>query len=413
MKDRVILHSDMNHFYAAVEEMRHPQLRTVPMAVGGSVENRHGIILTKNDLAKKYKIQTGEALWQARQKCPGLVIVPPHYDLYVKYSKLAREIYRRYTDLVEPFGMDECWLDVTASTGIMGSGEEIANEIRETILAELGLTVSVGVSFNKILAKLGSDMKKPNAVTVLDREHWRERVWPLAVSELLYVGRATTRKLMKCGINTIGDLAMTDPVMLKAWFGIRGLELSVMARGDDRSRVMPHGFSIDAKSIGHGITCNADLTTGEDVWRVILELSQDIGRRLCLYGQCATGVEFWVRKSTLDGRGYQKKLTHPTQSPLEIAQAARELFEANYDWSEPVRAVTVRGIDLIHESTPTQLDMFMTEEQRQKRAQAERSIFDIRRRFGDHAVQSACLLGDLHMPNDGRDEVVMPGLMFR
>ena len=411
--DRVILHSDMNHFYAAVEEMRYPQLRDVPMAVGGSVDDRHGIILTKNDLAKKYKIKTGEALWQARQKCPGLVIVPPHYDLYVKYSRLAREIYGRYTDLVEPYGMDECWLDVTGSTGIKGSGERIANEIRETIREELGLTVSVGVSFNKILAKLGSDMKKPDAVTVLDREHWQERVWPLAVSALLYVGWSTTRKLTQAGIYTIGDLAQTDPMMLKHWFGKRGLDLSVMARGDDRSRVMPQGFSAEAKSVGHGITCNADLTTGEDVWRVMLELSQDIGRRLCLYGQCATGVELWVRKSTLDGMGYQKKLPFRTQSPLEIAQAARQLFETNYDWSEAVRQVTVRAINLVREDSPTQLSLFSDEERRARRGLLERSVIDIRRRFGDHAVRAACLLGDLHMPSDGRDEVVMPGMMYR
>ena len=413
MQHRVILHSDMNHFYAAVEEMRYPQLRDVPMAVGGSVDDRHGIILTKNDLAKKFKIKTGEALWQARQKCPDLVIVPPHYDLYVKYSRLAREIYGRYTDQVEPYGMDECWLDVTASTGIKGSGEQIANEIRKAIHEELGLTVSVGVSFNKILAKLGSDMKKPDAVTVLDEEHWRERVWPLPVSELLYVGSATTRKLVRFGILTIGDLAGTDPLMLKSWFGKRGLDLSVMARGDDQSRVMPQGFSAEAKSVGHGITCNADLKTGEDVWRVMLELAQDIGRRLCLYGQCATGVELWVRKSTLDGRGYQRKLCFRTQSPLEIAQAARELFETNYSWSEPVRQVTVRAINLVREDSPTQLVLFTDEEKREKRGQIERSIIDIRRRFGDHSIRSACLLGDLHMPTDGREEVVMPGMMYQ
>ena len=411
--DRVILHSDMNHFYAAVEEMRYPQLRDVPMAVGGSVDDRHGIILTKNDLAKKYSVKTGEALWQAKQKCPDLVIVPPHYDLYVKYSRLARAIYGRYTDLVEPYGMDECWLDVTGSTGLRGSGEKIANEIRETIRGELGLTVSVGVSFNKILAKLGSDMKKPDAVTVLDREHWRERVWPLAVSELLYVGWSTTRRLTQAGIYTIGDLARTDPALLKSWFGKRGLDLSVMARGDDRSRVMPQGFSAEAKSVGHGITCNADLTSGEDVWRVILELSQDIGRRLCLYGQCATGVELWVRKSTLDGGGFQKRLGFRTQSPLEIAQAARQLFDANYDWSKPVRQVTVRAINLVREDGPVQLSIFSDEERRARRGQLERSVIDIRRRFGDHAIRAACLLSDLHMPNDGRDEVVMPGMMYQ
>ena len=225
MPNRCILHSDANCFYASVEMLLNPELRGKAVAVCGSTEDRHGIVLARSEKAKKAGVKTGQANWEARQACPGLIVVPPHYDQYCKFSRLLRNIYLRYTDLVEPYGMDECWLDVTGSERLMGSGEKIAEEIRQSVREELGITVSIGVSFNKIFAKLGSDMKKPDAITVLDDDNWRERIWPIPVSELLYVGRSTARKLMDRCVYTIGDLARTDPTLLTSWFGKNGLGL--------------------------------------------------------------------------------------------------------------------------------------------------------------------------------------------
>lgn len=210
MTDRTILHCDMNNFYASVECLYNPALRGKPVAVGGDVEARHGIILAKNYEAKKYGVQTGEALWQAKQKCPGLTIVPPSFEKYLRFSRLAREIYGCYTDRIESFGLDECWLDLTGSERLFGGGKAVADKLRERIKFELGVTISVGVSHNKIFAKLGSDMKKPDATTVITRENYKDVVWPLPVSDLLFVGPATTRKLARYGIHTIGQLAQAD-----------------------------------------------------------------------------------------------------------------------------------------------------------------------------------------------------------
>ena len=242
MKDTTILHSDMNCFYASVEMMLNPELRNKAVAVCGATEDRHGIVLAKSERAKKAGVKTGMVNWEAKRLCPDLILVPPQYDQYLKYSKLAHEIYYRYTDLVEPFGMDECWIDVSCSTRLYGSGEKIAQNIRKAIKEELGLTVSIGVSYNKIFAKLGSDMKKPDAITVIKEADVESKVWTLPVSELLYVGRATTKKLEKYGIHTIGQLAAVNPQLLKSWFGVNGLNLWHYANGTDISRVMQKDF---------------------------------------------------------------------------------------------------------------------------------------------------------------------------
>lgn len=227
---RVILHCDMNNFYASVECMLNPELKNKPVAVCGSVEERHGIVLAKNYAAKAFGVSTGEAIWQAKQKCQDLVIVEPHYEQYIKFSKLAREIYGRYTDQIEPYGMDECWLDVTGS-GCMGTGFEIADEIRRTVKFELGLTISAGVSFNKIFAKLGSDMKKPDAITCIEADSFREKIWCLPAADLLGVGRATEKVLSGYGIHTIGELAATSDDFLKCRLGKNGLAIKKYAMG--------------------------------------------------------------------------------------------------------------------------------------------------------------------------------------
>ena len=254
---RKILHSDMNNFYASVECMLNPSLKGYPVAVCGSVEERHGIVLAKNYPAKAYGVATGEAVWQAKEKCPDLIVVPPHYEEYIKYSKLAREIYQRYTNQVEPYGMDECWLDITGFG--VGDPTAVAHEIRNTIKSELGLTVSVGVSFNKIFAKLGSDMKKPDAVTTIPHDTFREKIWSLPASDLLFVGRATKRFLDRFCIRTIGDLANTQPEFLKSHIGVNGLKLWRYANGYDDSPVMKQDYKSPVKSVGHGTTTVEDL----------------------------------------------------------------------------------------------------------------------------------------------------------
>ena len=410
--DRIILHSDMNSFYASVEMMLDPRLKGKAVAVCGATEERHGIVLAKSELAKKAGVKTGMVNWEARQRCPELILVPPQYDQYLKYSKLAHQIYYRYTDLVEPFGMDECWLDVTAS-GIYGTGMEIAEKIRTACREELGLTVSIGVSFNKIFAKLGSDMKKPDAITEITRADFKEKVWPLAASELIYVGRATERKLSNYGIHTIGQLAAVPPDILQGWFGINGLKLWAYANGADKSRVMHKEFVSPMKSIGHGITCTADLENEEEVQRVLLELSQDVGHRLRVHSLSAQGVQIYVRGNDLLGSQYQCKLPFRTQLPSEIAAAGFRLFQDRYRWGTKIRSVCIRAIDLVPKSEVEQLNMFVDTARLDRRERLEDAIESLRDRFGKRAITYATLLGDLKIPDDGRHSVKMPGLMYQ
>lgn len=411
--ERTILHSDLNCFYASVEMMLDPSLRGKAVAVCGSTEDRHGIVLAKSEKAKKAGVKTGMVNWEARQLCKDLVIVPPQYDQYLKYSKLTQAIYQRYTDLIEPFGMDECWLDVTGSKGIFGDGMTIAEEIRRSVREELGLTVSIGVSYNKIFAKLGSDMKKPDAITEIRQDTYKDTVWPLAADEMIYCGRATKAKLGNYGIRTIGDIAQTDPDFLKRLLGVNGLALWRYANGTDQSRVMHRDFVSPVKSIGHGITCVADLEDEEEVWKVILALSQDIGHRLRVHELSARGVQIAVRGNDLLGAQFQCKLPCKTQLPSEIGAAAYRLFQERYRWSSKVRAVTVRAIDLVPHSDPDQLSIFVDTAKLERRERLEDMVEEIRSRFGKHAITYGILLGDLKMPDDGRHAVKMPGLMYQ
>lgn len=408
--ERIILHSDLNCFYASVEMMLCPALRGKAVAVCGSTEDRHGIVLAKSELAKRAGVRTGMVIWEARQLCPELAVVPPQYDQYLKYSALTRDIYQRYTDLVEPFGMDECWLDVT---GCGGSGTEIAEEIRRAVKEELGLTVSIGVSFNKVFAKLGSDMKKPDAVTVIGTEDYRSLVWPLPARELLYVGRATERKLAHYGIRTIGDIAAASPEFLQRQLGVNGLALWRYARGMDRSPVKHSEMPTPIKSIGRGITCTADLVSSEEVWRVMLELTQDIGRQLRSHGLVAAGAAISVKSNDLTSRQYQAPLPCPTRSPTEIARKARALFDANYGWALPVRSVSVRVFDLLPHSAPIQTSFFFDTRRLVRRECLDDAIEDIRRRFGRAAIGSAACMGDLKMPAPDVHELLLPSVMYQ
>ncbi len=405
---RTILHCDMNNFYASVECFLNPKLKPYPVAVCGDVEERHGIVLAKNYKAKGCGVSTGEAIWQAKQKCPGLVIVPPHYEEYMKFSKAAREIYEHYTDEVEPFGMDECWLDVSGSTRILGSGEKIAHEIRERIKFELGLTISAGVSFNKIFAKLGSDMKKPDAVTVIPQDNFKNIVWNLPASDLLGVGRATEKKLSSSGIRTIGQIAQFPCDYFQRKLGKCGVDLWRFANGLDDSRVTVRETEAPDKSVGHGMTALQDLEDTAEVWTFILELCQDIGHRLYVFNKKATGIAIQVRDNNLFTKQWQCRLPVPTESPSTIAKEAFSLFTRSYDWRHPIRSLTVRAINLTSLDTPSQLDVFTDAARIEKTEAIDRAIEELRARFGKNIVRNACLLNNPKMSADGNPNIIMP-----
>lgn len=409
---RQILHSDLNAFYASVEMLHNPVLRGKAIAVCGATEDRHGIVLAKSEKAKKAGVRTGMVNYEAKGVCPDLILVPPNYERYLMYSRLTHEIYYRYTDLVEPFGMDECFLDVSGSR-IFGSGMEIAEKIRKATKEELGLTVSTGVSFNKVYAKLGSDMKKPDAITEITQDNFRDKVWPLPASNLLYVGPRTAEKLRKYGIYTIGELAATDPDYLKGWFGVWGPRLWTYANGLDSSRVAHKDFVSPVKSIGHGITCNADLQNSEEVHKVMMELAQDVGHRLRLHGLSATGVSLYIRSKELYHYQYQCRLPFATQLPCELTAAGFHLFRERYQWHESVRAVCIAAIGLVPQDSPEQISLFVDTTGRDRRARLEDAIESIRERFGKKSLTYGFLMGDLKMPNDGRELVRMPGMMYQ
>lgn len=392
---RVILHSDMNNFYASVECMLNPELKGHPVAVCGSTEERHGIVLAKNYEAKKYNIKTGEVTWQAKQKCRDLIVVPPHYNQYIKYSKLAREIYSRYTDLIQPFGMDECWLDVSGSTKLFGSGYEIAKQISDTIKFELGLTVSIGVSFNKIFAKLGSDMKKPDAITCIYESDFKEKIWKLPASDLLGVGKATAKKLNYYGIFTIGELANTPKSFLISIFGKNGELLWNYANGTEKSVVTHNDYVVPIKSVGHGVTALRDLESPEDVWPVILELCQDIGKKLREYKKYASGVAIEIRDCELNKKQWQCKMTVPTFSSFLIAKRAYQLLAHSYDWYRDIRSITVRAINLTTSETPQQLDLLSNTQNIDKIERLELVVDKIRERYGKDIIKSAILFQDI------------------
>lgn len=408
--ERTILHSDMNSFYASVEMMLNPSLRGKAVAVCGATEDRHGIVLAKSEKAKKAGVKTGMVNWEAKKLCPDLVLVPPQYEQYLKFSKLAHQIYYRYTDLVEPFGMDECWLDVSSH---VKSGMAIAEEIRKSTREELGLTVSIGVSFNKIFAKLGSDMKKPDAITEITKENFKDKVWSLKASEMIYVGPATTKKLNSRCIYTIGELAACNPELLERWFGINGIQLWRYANGTDESRVMHKDFISPVKSIGHGITCTADLISEDDVWKVMLQLTQDIGHKLRLHKLKAAGVQVFVRTKDLNFYQFQTRLGFKTQLPNEIASAAFDIFKQKYIWNTDIRAVTIRATNLEPQDEAEQVSMFVDYNKICKNEKVQDAIEEIRSRFGKGAVKMAVLLGDLKMPGHHSQEIIMPGMMYR
>ena len=386
--DRIILHSDCNCFYAAVEMLHNPGLRNIPMAVGGDPEARHGIILTANYIAKRRGVKVGMALWEARKVCGDLTIVSPNYDEYIRFSRKARKIYSDYTDLVEPYGLDESWIDITHSKGMLGTetGMSIAKEISDRVKNELGITVSIGVSWNKVYAKFGSDYKKPDAITLISRDNYRDILWSAPASDLLYVGRHTDEKLRKYGIITIGDLAKADPETLHDIFGKIGYVLSAFARGEDRTPVAAVGECSPIKSVGNSTTTPRDLVTDEDVRMVIYLLSESVAARLRENHFIGDIVGISIRDNGLFSFTRQHRVGVPTNISEEIAGYAWHLFKANYDWEHPIRSVGVRVSGLVPDTMPYQTDLFMSELLREKYLKADLAVTDIRRRFGYNAI---------------------------
>lgn len=415
MADRVILHADLNNFYASVECLYNPALRQIPLVVGGDPELRHGIVLAKNYPAKAYGIVTGEALWQAARKCPNLTVVKPNFELYLHYAHQVRAIYGDYTDQIEPFGLDEAWLDVggTCRNGL--TGERIAAEIRRRTREELGLTTSVGVSFNKIFAKLGSDMKKPDATTVITRDNFRSKVWPLPASDLLYVGPATKRKLARLGIRTIGQLAALQRDYLHTYLGKWGEVLSDFANGRDTSPVAVFGTSSVIKSIGNSTTTPRDLENNQDIQLILYVLSESVAMRLRQHHFKCRTVQIHVRDVELATYERQAQLDRPSNLSSDIARLAMRLFTASYDWARPVRSIGVRGSDLVDADTGIQISFFSDAAQDIRHQQLEQTIDQLRARFGTASVRRAITLQDraLGRINPKDDHVIYPVGYFK
>lgn len=387
MKERIILHCDLNNFFASVSLIYNPTLKELPVAVCGDKENRHGIVLAKNEKAKSYGVKTAETIFEAKSKCPELVTLPPLREKYHEYSKRAHAIYERYTDMIEPFGIDECWLDVTGSTMLFGSGEEIAHRIRKDIKKELGITVSVGVSFNKIFAKLGSDMKKPDAVTVINKENFRQKVWCLPVSDLLFVGKRTCEKLKSSGINTVGDVTLCDDATLTRLLGKQGAELKKYALGEDTSPVVTPTEDDRPKSIGRSTTCSKDFTDNGEVWRAFLDFAEQICDTLRQKNLFAGGVQVHIRTASLTVKEFSHTFTDTTSSALVLAKRGYELFCRNYTFGEPLRSVGLRAISIKSEETAVQQDIFGEEEKQAELEKIESSIYELRKKFGKESIK--------------------------
>ncbi|MBR4234621.1 MAG: DNA polymerase IV [Clostridia bacterium] len=407
-----ILHSDLNCFYVSAEINEEPSLRGKCVAVCGSTENRHGIVLAKSYEAKAMGVKTGQVNHEALKACPQLIMIEPHYELYLHYSRLVRQIYTRYSRFIEPFGMDECWI-LLPNLDDISKAEAIAQEIRRTVKQEIGLTVSIGVSFSKVFAKLGSDMKKPDAVSVISRENYRSLVWPLPVGEILYAGPHTVKKLADVGVYTIGELARFPEALIRAKLGKNGVELRRFARGEDGARVAESGYSQPVKSIGHGATCVRDLHANEEVWRVMYELSQDVSHRLRKHAFLACGVSLGIRYSDLENVIFQRPLRVPTRSALDIAAGAFELYRAHHEAGRPVRALTVCAGKLSPDGAPAQCDIFGDSMRVQKRRTLDDAVDDLRGRFGVSCLRAASLLYGTPIATDRCETVPMPALMYR
>lgn len=389
---RTVLHVDLNNFYASVETIIDPSLKGDFLGVTGNIESRHGVILAKSESAKKAGVKTGMTVHEALKICPELKLVEAKHDRYVKYSEIVRNIYRRYTDVIEPFGIDECWLDCTSTVKMFGGGEKIANDIRETVKRETGLTVSVGVSFNKVFAKLGSDMKKPDAVTVISPENFKEKVWGLPVENLLFVGKSTLEKLKKYNIATIGDLAAVDEKFLTDKFGKWGATLKIYAEGLDDTPVMKDNESDEIKSVGNSITSYRDLVNMEDAKLVFSVLASSVSRRLISYNVGkACGISVYVRDNELNSMTRSARLPYPTVLADDFCAAAEKLLENSYDFKKPIRTLglTVSGFT---EKSYEQLTVY--DKEYRKKLSLQLAVNAINEKYGKKSVMKGIVYKD-------------------
>ena len=407
---RNILHVDMNCFYAAVEMQRRPELRGKPVAVCGSQEERHGIVLAANYIAKPMGVKTGMAIWQAKQCCPDLVVLPPDMGEYIRISRLAREIYEDYTDQIEPFGLDENWLDVTGSVGLFGSPMVIAREISSRIKFELGITASIGVAGNKITAKLGSDYKKPDAITRIEADNYKEIAYPLPVRDLLYVGPATEQKLHSLGVYTIGQLAQCPVSCLTYKLGKMGAVLHMFANGKDPSPVKRADYAATVKSVGNSATTPRDLACDEDIRAMLYLLAESVATRMRELAARCMVVELYVRDTGLASFTRQRKLAVPTCSSAELAQVAFELFRANYHWGKPVRSIGIRGAELVEAEAGVQTSLLDDDTKREKWERIDAAMDHLRQRYGYMSIRRAVTCADpqLGKINPRDDHTVHP-----
>ena len=389
--ERQILHIDCNKFYASVECFLHPELRDKPVAVGGDEESRHGIILTKNEIASKYGLTVGEPIWKAKQKCRNLIIVTPNFPTYIEFSKKVRSILEDYTDLIEPFGLDESWIDVSGDW--FKNGREIGFEIKERVRKEVGITVSVGVSYNKIFAKLGSDYRKPNAMTVITKKNFKKIVWPLKCSDMIMVGPATTRKLNQYGIYTLGDLANSNEAFLKNILGKNGILLRRYARGEDISPVRHKDIERDIKSIGNATTTIRDLKNVQDVKIIFTVLAESVASRMRNLGLKGTTLSIYVRDKNLGSFIRQCKLPAPTNVSGELIENAMQLFIANYDWKLPIRSLGITVTDFDFDFI-SQFDFSKTIEKREKLEKIDTAVELIKDRYGSYCIGRGTTLID-------------------
>ena len=401
--DRVILHCDLNSFYASVELLSLPHLRQLPVAVCGDPESRHGIVLAKNERAKAFGVKTAETIYQAKKKCPELICIPPHHKRYAAYSKLVNEIYLRYTDLVEPFGIDESWLDITGSMHLFGGDAvAIADQIRATVKKELGLTLSVGVSFNKVFAKLGSDYRKPDATTLISRENWREIVHPLPVTDLLFVGRAAADALRQYGVTTIGQLSAMDEERLTLLLGKQGRQLHQYANGLERSAVRPYHAPEPIKSVGNSTTYAQNLTTIAQARTGIALLCDQVAMRLRRHGLYCSGVQVVIKDPQFKTISRQKQLPRSTHLMKELMAAAMELIEGAWKFPSPIRLLGVTALHLTEAAeTYEQVDLFgqSAAHESEKQEKIEGAMDAIRRKFGEGSIAYGTL-----SPKNGKGE---------
>lgn len=400
--DKTILHCDLNNFYASVEALAHPEYAGMPIVVCGNPELRHGIVLAKNQIAKEAGVKTGEPIWQSKQKCPDVIFLKPNFDKYVYYSNIVFNIYTGYTDRVERFGIDECWLDVTESIPLFGDGEKMAYKIKEEVKAKTGLTISVGVSFTKTLAKLGSDMKKPDAVTVLDKSNFKEKIYNMSPDELIMIGNKTAKKLKSLNIKTIGDLANADRKVLSSHFGIVGDKMINAAQGISDEQVRHYYDKFVPKSVSHGTTTPKDIKTLDEAKTVIYALSEMVAVRLRKYGLVANGISLGIKDTLLQWEGKQKSLFAATANAKTIGETAISILNEIHNFKSPIRAITVGAIRLDNADS-YQISFFSYDEDKQ--LSLEKAIDGIRNKYGYHSVQRGILvdneiLGNLHEDDD-------------